>query len=322
MLGNNGQRDAGITKDEVLAVLITLGRPNFNKRLLTYFSSKKIGLLPELRRISHPGSNKPVYVWNKNVMEQIVDLYDLVEGGCRNYHSRLLYLWLRGYAVPFEPILHHWIQSVDTLLYSLTGGEQDPEEALCQISSVLLFVERKWKFSPRPDNVILNVGFDAWRELMEFFWDILAVPTYEPDTLLLEDVLETLQKIGTLAQANADPKGTVSWMLSLREIFTLPRYRDVLIRATVEEWVQARDDYLVLCQLLHQLATLFPRRNGALTEDMRRALFLKCGAILLPLLLIVRYSGYGDWMNEALATFNDMLNMLTDPDFSKILAKM
>ncbi len=49
MLRNNDQRDAGITQDEVLDALKRSGRPNFNKRLLTHFSSRTIGLLPELR---------------------------------------------------------------------------------------------------------------------------------------------------------------------------------------------------------------------------------------------------------------------------------
>jgi hypothetical protein len=319
---NKDQRDAGKTRDEVLDALIASGRPNFNKRLLTYFSSKKIGLLPELRRTSRPGSNKPVYVWNENVIEQTIELYDLVERGCRNYHNRLLYLWLCGYVVPFEPILQRWIQSIDTLLHNLTGGEQDSEDALCQISSILLDVEPKWKFSPRPDELIRNVGFDAWRELMEFFFDLLAVPAYEPDDISLEGVLRTFQKMNEIAQANADPEGSLSWALSLREIFTLPRYRDALMNATVEEWAQVRDNYLAFCQLLHQLATLFPQRNALLTGDMRQALFLKCGATLLPLLLAVRYSGYGDWIDEALANFNDVLDIFTDPDCSEILAKM
>src|SRR5260370_11965118 len=100
MLRNNGQRETGITQDEVLDALNTSGRPNFNKRLLTHFSSRTVGLLPELRRTSRPGSNKPVYVWNEDGLEQIVELYDLVERGYRDYHSRLLYLWLRGYEGP------------------------------------------------------------------------------------------------------------------------------------------------------------------------------------------------------------------------------
>ncbi len=239
-------------------------------------------------------------------------------------HRLFLALWLGGYDVPFEPILHHWLRSIDTLLHNLTGGEQDPDDALDQISSSLVqYVEPKWKFSPRPDEVIRDVGIDAWRELMEFFLDMLAVPTYEPDETSFESLLRTLQRINNIAQANADPEETLSWVLSLREIFTLPRYRNALINATVEEWTQARDDYLALCQLLHRLAALFPRRNALFTGEMRQALFLHWGSMLPPLLFAMRDSGYGDWIDEALDDLNGVLHdMLTDPDFSKILAKM
>ncbi|GHO89180.1 hypothetical protein [Dictyobacter formicarum] len=320
---NKDQQDTGITKDEVLDALIVSGRPNFNKRLLTHFSTEKIGLLPPLRRTSRPGSNKPVYVWDEHVKQQIVDLYDLVERGCRNYQNRLLYLWMRGYMVPFEPIRQHWIQTIDTFLYNLTAGEQDPEDALWHISSILVqFIEPKWKFSPRPDNLIRNVGFDQWRELQEFIWDILAVPTYEPEETTLENVLAILRKINTIAQAKADPEGSLSWILSLREIFTLPRYRDALINATIEQWIQARDCYLEFCQCLYQLATFFPKRNASLTNDMRQALFLKCGAILLPLLLMISYYGYEDWIHECLAILHDLLDMFTDPDFGAMLSQM
>ncbi len=321
MRKNNVDQQAGITQDELLTILEQSGRPNFTKRKLTQLTSE--GLLPQLRRTSQAGSNSPVYVWGQEVIEQATYLYDLMERG-NDRHRLFLALWLGGYDVPFEPILHRWIGPIDTLLHNLTGGEQDPDDALDQISSSLVqYVEPKWKFSPRPDEVIRDVGIDAWRELMEFFLDVLAVPAYEPDETSSEGVRGTLQKINSIAQANADPEETLSWVLSLREIFTLPRYRDALINATVEEWTQARDDYLTLCQLLHQLAALFPRRSAQLTGELRQTLFLHWGSRLPPLLLAVRYAGYGDRIDEALAGFNEVLNdILTDPDVCKLLAKM
>ena len=321
MRKNNVDQQAGITQDELLTILEQSGRPNFTKRKLTQLTSE--GLLPQLRRTSQAGSNSPVYVWGQEVIEQATYLYDLMERG-NDRHRLFLALWLGGYDVPFEPILHRWIGPIDTLLHNLTGGEQDPDDALDQISSSLVqYVEPKWKFSPRPDEVIRDVGIDAWRELMEFFLDVLAVPAYEPDETSSEGVRGTLQKINSIAQANADPEETLSWVLSLREIFTLPRYRDALINATVEEWTQARDDYLTLCQLLHQLAALFPRRSAQLTGELRQTLFLHWGSRLPPLLLAVRYAGYGDRIDEVLAGFNEVLNViLTDPDVCKLLAKM
>lgn len=112
---------------------------------------------------------------------------------------------------------------------------------------------------------------------MEFLLDMLAVPTYEPDETSYESLLRILQRLNSVAQTNVDPEETLSWILSLQEVFTLPLYRDTLINATVEEWTQARDDYLMLCHLLQQLAALSPRRNARLTAEIRQAVFLNLG---------------------------------------------
>jgi len=311
---------AGITQDDLLAILERSARPNFTKRRLTQLTSE--GLLPQLRRTSRAGSNTALYIWEQEVIEQATYLYDLLERG-ESRHRILLALWLSGYDVPFAPILARWIEPIDTLLHNLTGGEQDPDDALDHISSGLVqHVEPKWKFSPRPDEVIRDVGTDEWRELMEFFLDVLAVPTYVPDETSSENVLRTLQRINRIAQADADAEEMLSWILSLRRVYTLPRLRDTLVNATVEEWARAREDYLALCHLLHRLAALFPRRNALLTAEMRQAVFLTWGSRLPPLLLTLRYSGYGERIDEALADFNEVLNAFTDPGISERLARM
>lgn len=320
MRKNRANQQTGITQEDLLAILEQSGRPNFTKRRLTQLTGE--GLLPQLRRTSQVGSNRPVYVWEQEVVAQATYLYDLIEQG-EARPRLLLALWLGGYDVPFAPILHSWIEPIDTLLHNLTAGEQDQDEALWHISSSLTqYAEPKWKFSPRPDQVIRAVGMDAWRELMEYFLDMLAVPTYEPDEASYESLLRTLQSINGIAQANADPEETLSLVLSLREVFALPRLRDALVNATVEEWTQARDDYLALCQLLRQLAALFPRRNALLTTEMRQALFLKWGAKLPPLLLAARYAGYGDWIDGVLASFTGDLEVLADPELRERLAGM
>ncbi len=105
--------------------------------------------------------------------------------------------------------------------------------------------------------------------------------------------------------------------------FSLPRLRDTLINATIEERAQARDDYLTLCQLLQTLVELFPRRSARLDPEMRQTLILTWGSILPPLLLSMRYHGYGDQIDETLASLNKVLNeFLTDSDICELLAKM
>jgi hypothetical protein len=184
MQKKNVDYQAGITQDELLAILEQAARPHFTKRRLTQLTSER--LIPPLRRISRAGSNSPVYVWEQVVIEQAKYLYDLVEQGYAR-HQRFLALWLGEYDVAFEPILQHWIQPVDTLLHNLTDGEQDPDEALFHISSIFAqYIEPKWRFSPRPNEVIRSVGIDAWSELMEFLFGMLAVPAYEPTENLPE----------------------------------------------------------------------------------------------------------------------------------------
>jgi hypothetical protein len=313
MRKNNVYQQARMTQDELLTILEQSERPNFTKRRLTQLTSE--GLLPQPRRTSQAGSNAPVYVWKLEVIEQATLLYDLIERRIA-HHQLFLALWLIGYDVPFEPILRRWTQPIDVLLHNLTGGAQDPDEALWQISkSFVQYIEPKWKFSPRPDEVIHAVGIAKWQVLMEFFLAVLAVPTYELDEQGSEELQGALQKVNQVAQTNVDSKETLSWVLSLRKVFALPCYREALTNATVEEWAQARDDYLALCQFLQQLAALFPRRSARLTAEMRDALFLYGGSKLPPLLLALRRAGYGDRVDEALAILSDFLDgILNDPD--------
>ncbi len=321
MQKNKAAQQAGITQDELLALLERSERPGFTKNRLTKLTSE--GLLPSLKHTSQAGSNKPVYVWEPEVLERATLLYDLIEQ--KIPHRQLsLALWLLGYNVPFEPLLRRWIEPIDTLLHNLTGETQDPESALDQISLILAkYIEPKWKFSPRPDEVIHAVGVPEWRALTEFFFDMLVVPDYEPDEEWSEELQGTLQKVNVIAQSDGDPKETLSWILSLREIFTLPRYREALTNATVEEWKQARDDYQIIYHLLHRLAALFPRRNARITDEMRLALFLDGGSKLPPLLLAVRKAGYGDKIDNVFATVSELLDEVLDtPAMRKVLARM
>ncbi|GHO64381.1 hypothetical protein KSC_032730 [Ktedonobacter sp. SOSP1-52] len=313
-----------ITEERLLSILEQSGRPNFTKRRITQLISEK--MLPSPRRISHPGSKSPVYVWGPESIEHAMFLYDVIERG-NGRHRRFLALWLGSYEVPFEPLLHHWLHAIDTTLQSFTGGAQDPEDALWHLSTVLKqYVEPKWRFSPRPDKVIRQVGIDAWTDFNEFLFSLLAVPDYEPDEVVSEGVRATLQRLSTIAQAKADPQTSsedpLPWLLSLREIFTLPRYRETLLHATTQEWAQAREDYLICCQLLRQLAACFPRRNALVTAEMQQTLFLNWGAILPPLLLAVRSAGHGEWIDDMLSMLSGLLDVFSDPDIQEPLSTM
>ena len=330
-----GDQQVGITKDKLLMLLERSGRPNFTKRRLTQFTSK--GLLPSLKHTTHIGSNRPVYVWEQGVIKQAIDLYDVIERGYGQYHQLFLALWLRGYEVPFAPLLQRWVRLIETILYNVAKGEHDPDAILDHITdTVVEYLEPKWRFSPRPDHVIREVGVDTWGELMEFLLALFVIPTYEPEEMSCEKQLTTLQHLHKIAQADVHrgdapssqasrtaAEEMLSWLLSYRDVLTLPRLRDTLINASAERWARARNDYLVLCRMLHDLAELFPRRNARMTPQMREGMFLYYGFLLPPLFLSLRDCGYGDQMSEMLTGLNDLLNdLLADPDLRTLLAKM
>lgn len=239
-------QQAGITKDELLMLLECSGRPNFTKRRLTQFTSR--GLLPPLRRTTRIGSNSPVYVWEQEVIKQAMDLYDVIERGYSQYHHTLLALWLRGYDVPFAPLLQRWLRLIENFLQIVTQGEHNPDAILDQISTIMVeYVEPKWKFSPQPDHVIRDVGIATWGEFMEFLLALFVVPTYEPDEISCENQLTTLQHLHRIAQADAHrgnatsfqasrtiAEETLSWLLAYRDVVTLPRLRDTLMNASTE----------------------------------------------------------------------------------------
>lgn len=215
MLRNNDQRDAGITQDEVLDALKRLGRPHFNKRLLTHFSNEAIGLLPKLRRTSRPGSNKPIYVWDEDVLEQIIELYDLTQRGCRDYYDRLFSLWIRGYEVPFQRAQQTILQLIESQIQDFTQGEEDHEEALCQISTVVATrLLPKWKYSPQLESKIRRLDLDAYARSVERFLDLVLIPTHE------QDEFDAAQ----------------DWQRVIQEVLSLPRLRDAAMNATMEEW--------------------------------------------------------------------------------------
>jgi hypothetical protein len=316
---NSDQRE-GITPAQLLAILEQSGRPNVTKRTLTQWRSE--GLLPPLQRIALPGSKKPVYLWGQEAIEQAMCLYDVIERGTP-HRQLLLALWLRGYSVPFEPLLQHWLQSINTLLQQVTPRAQDPDEAVDEMNALLLESSApRLKFSPRPDQFIRDLGVEAWIDLMTVLFGMLAVPSYKPDEMTYGGILRVFERINEITPSHVEPQEMVSWLLFLQEVFLLPQYKETLTRATAEEWTQARNDYLTLCQFLHTFAALFPRRNARLTPEMREALFLHWGSILPPLLLAVRRAGYGDWVEHAFAFLGEFLYIFDDPDFRAFQARL
>ena len=309
-----------ITQHDLLRLLKQAGRTDVTRRQLTQWRSDN--LLPPLRHITQLGSNRAMYVWPVAVIEQAKAIDDLKVQGYKRAQIAIA-LWLDGYVVPVDMIVQYWLRPVDDLLQGFTNGAHDPDDIQDHISTILVqYATPSWRFSPKPDPVIRGVGIEAWQEFMEFLFDLLAVPSFEPDDTLVERMLSMLQKLNTVVQTEGDPEETLDWILVLRDVFTLPHYWETLRTATDEEWIEARKDYRQFCVLLRQIAALFPRRNAQMTFEIRRATFLKWGFLLPPLLLAVRHAGYGTWIEDKLAFLNDFLDVFTDPEIGEILARL
>jgi hypothetical protein len=297
MLRNNDQRDTGITPDEVLDALKRLGRPHFNKRLLTHFSNEAIGLLPKLRRTSRPGSNKPIYVWDENVLKQIIELYDLTQHGCRDYHDRLFSLWIRGYEVPFQRAQQTILQFIESQIQDFTQGEEDHEETLYQISTVVATrLLPKWKYSPKPESKIRRLDLDAYARSVERFLDLVLVPTHK------QDEFDAAQ----------------DWQRVFQEVLSLPRLRDAAMNATMEEWQQARADYMrlsiIICPICEPLTRCAPIHSWILTGtlvgllEILYAMVIKGALFLLLPFLSLRQHGHGIWIDKAFTKAQEILN--------------
>lgn len=144
-------KQMGLTWREVLERLERSSRPNFNQRQLTALRSQE--LLPPLERTMRPGSNRPIYVWREEAFEQVLLLYDLMEW-TRRHELLYLPLWLAGYNVPFERVRQLFLTFISGQVQAFTQGEQDPDEALFQISTfIVTHLVPRWKYSPRADGL-------------------------------------------------------------------------------------------------------------------------------------------------------------------------
>ncbi len=264
-----------------------------------------------------------------------------MERGCRDYHWRLLYLWLRGYEVPFEPVLKLWLQPAEAALHAITDGAEDPDDMRWRVSEFIFeHWLPKWRFSPRPDPTIRQMGINNYLTWVEFMLSASLVPNYEPDESLFASALSISQKSGeTTARNQSDHPDTSPptsseeawvWLRTFQAIFSLPQVRDALLNATGEEWAQAREDYRTLCRWLHTLTEAFPdmkSQNLLFDPEMRwfwDRTFLLSGFFLVPLVLSARHHGYSHWIDQGITWVNEKLSDLNDPEireqFSQQLA--
>lgn len=307
-----------VTSKEVLDSLRASGRYRFTERQLIDFRCKQ--LLPPLQRFKQPGSRKPLYLWDDDVVAQAAYLHDLLQWD--RQHDRLyIPLWLAGYDIPLRAVRRLLLRFIERHLSRLTQGKTDTEEILDQVST--LICERlvpRWKYSPRKNETIHSFGVDAWAELVECVFAFLATPSYEPDLELLADLLTHMARMQKENSSDIlnDPVGLVQAARMFQELFKLlspllsiPRLKETVEQATPEEWVQARYYYQ---ELRKTVDSILVEVNACFAEPIPEAFYYHVamnGALyLLPLFLSLIRCGHVGLLEKGREYLLEMMSLL------------
>src|SRR5258708_26188380 len=90
------------TQEETLTLLKRSKRTGWTLKKMTVLRGE--GYLPPLIRLTQPETNRPLYVWNEEDLEQVCDVYDFWELYKGDRVSLTAALWLQGYRVSLEPV--------------------------------------------------------------------------------------------------------------------------------------------------------------------------------------------------------------------------
>jgi hypothetical protein len=295
-----------ITTKEVLSTLKQSGRNRLTERQLTDFRQKQ--LLPQLQRFNQPGSRKPLYLWDEDVVAQVAYLHDLLQWD--RQHDRLyLPLWLAGYDIPLRAIHRLTVRFIEKHLSKLTQGRTDTEEILDQVSTLVYeSLLPRWKYSPKKNELVQIFGVGTWANLVECVFEFFAVPFFEPDPDLLADLLLQLM---SQEESGADfikdqehlSRTTELCLLlfkKLSPLFSIPKLKEAVDCATPEEWMQARHYY----QELHStvdfiLIEIDPYLNTPFFSDVSYYRTAMNGALcLLPSFLSLIHHGYSGLLEK------------------------
>src|SRR5713101_2627578 len=107
-----------LTQKEMLTQLKKSGREGWTLRQMT--ALREEGWLPPLRRQTQPGTNKPLYVWNEEDIEQIVEVYDWWSYCHGDRATLTLALWLERYEVSLDLLCRLYLRIIDGYLQRLT----------------------------------------------------------------------------------------------------------------------------------------------------------------------------------------------------------
>jgi hypothetical protein len=299
------------TQKEMLALLKKSQRVGWTKRLMG--ALRKEGFLPPLRRQTQKGTNKPLYVWDEEDIDQIVDVYDWWSycGGDRA--TLALALWLQGYEIPLDLLRRLYTRTIDAYLQQLTRGKTDPDDILDEVSKIVVVWARKLRYDPRLVAQRKKLSVEQMELVTETVLGALAVSDQEP-------TVETFRSFILAAGESLDPSTDYVedfWEFiatprrvaaTLQDILSLPNLQKIVQTATPEQWEQAREDYLSFCQLCSEFWELATSAGTPLLPEVLFTNWKLRGAcwLMVPF-LSARCRGYGQWIDMAFAKIHEGL---------------
>ncbi len=304
------------TQEKMLTLLEKSGREGWTLRQMA--ALREEGLLPPLRRQTQPGTNKPLYVWDEEDIDQIVDVYDWWRYCNGDRATLTLALWLRRYKIPLDLLCRLYLRVIEGYLQRLTRGKTDLDDVLDEVSNIVVAWSRKYRYSPRLAAQRKQMSVERMELVTEMMLGALAIPDQE---LTAEAFRSFLLEVGESLDAATDGVEIFEEFFAtpqriaatLRDILTLPNLREAVQTATPEQWEQAREDYLTLCQLLSELVKAAASSEPpSFPEWFTTNLTLMWASLLIVPFLSARYRGYGQLLDMA---FEKIHEMLTDPSF-------
>ena len=298
------------TQKQVVRILRRSKR-DVTERKLTDWIQKELLPSPERGK----GSGKaPKYYWaDPSVVKQAAIIHDLFYWNGR-VEWFAVPLWLLGHSVSSDKVQGILLMKIENELTALTQGETDPEELDERIKDVAGNILFRMKYSGKTRGNLLPLDPDEQLKVLVVFFHLLADPGYMPSEDLLPSVLSRLPSVNQEPGAEQETLSLIEYILFICSHLSLPCQRDAVINATEKDWHQAQQDFIDILYLLREFHTLTQVKFPLIPEWMKYNALVKGGLTLIPLLLALRLDGYGDWLENAFAIADQMLN---DPEFKE-----
>lgn len=302
------------TQKETLELLKESGREGWTLRQMT--ALREEGCLPPLRRQTQQGTNKPLYIWDEEDIDQVVDVYDWWSYCNGDRATLTLVLWLEGYEVSLGPLHRLYLRIIEEYLQQLTRGKTNPDDILDEVSKIVVVWTRKFRYSPGLAAQRKKFSVERMEQVTETLLGALAIPNQESAAEIFRSFL---LGAGESLDASSDYEKDFEDFFAipqhveaiLRDILTLPNLREVVKTATPEQWQQAREDYLFFCQVVSTFGELVKSVSEiSFPENFFMGLKIRGALWLTAPLLSARCRGYGQWIDMAL---EKMREVLADP---------